>query len=397
MSLGGEPAGLYVHIPFCSAICPYCDFAVLVGGSDKRQRFVEALLLEIERHADSSFAPVDTIYLGGGTPSLLEPTELERLVGALRATFAPRANAHLYLEANPEDVSPDSLGAWRELGVDTLSLGIQSFDDETLSFLGRRHRGAEARRAVARASSAGFATLSVDLIFGLPGQSEAAWLRDVETAIELAPDHLSCYELEIHSRTTFGKRLARGELTELPGDRRADLFRLTRNTLTEAGYDGYEVSNFAREPSHRSRHNRKYWRHVPYLGLGPSAHSFDGADRWWNERSTPRWERALRSGEAPEAGRETLTREDLALETLMLTLRTREGIDLQQFERRFGYSLDGLNRDLIDRSVDSGLLQLEDSHLRPTHDGLAVADGLAAEFQLASEDATTLPEDRLAG
>ncbi len=380
-----EPAGLYLHVPFCSAICPYCDFAVRVGRREKRQLFVDTLLLEIARSEPVAqpFAAVDTVYFGGGTPSLLEPEDLARLLDAIGRTFRPDARARLYLEANPEDVDEASLEAWRRLGVDVLTLGVQSFDDDELRFLGRRHDGAAARRATELALAAGFTTVSIDLIFGLPGRSVETLRDNLLRAAALGPDHLSCYELEIHQRTTFGKRRARGELEELPGDEQAELFLLSHRILADAGYDGYEVSNFARAPKHRSRHNRKYWHHVPYLGLGPSAHSFDGRRRrWWNHRHLPRWERALRAGQTAEAGSEILEARDLALETIMLALRTTEGIDLADFERCFGVDLVETNRALVERSVASGLLGHDRGQLVPTLEGMAVADGLAGAFKI---------------
>ncbi len=385
----GEPAGLYVHIPFCSAICPYCDFAVLVGNSGRRRRFVETLLLEIGLHVDSPFSPVDTIYFGGGTPSLLDPPDLERLLSAIRKVFKPTAEARIYLEANPEDIGRAALSAWLDLGVTTLSLGVQSFDDDELRFLGRRHTANEARRAVELASKAEFETVSVDLIYGLPDQSAGAVRRNLETAASLEPEHLSCYELEIHRRTTFGKRRARGELSELPNEKQADLFCLTHETLEATGYEGYEVSNFAREPVHRSTHNRKYWRHVPYLGLGPSAHSFDSRRRWWNERSMTAWERAICSGRRPEAGGETLTRQDLALEKIMLGLRTREGLNLEDFALDSGTDLLASKMPTVQRAMDEGLLCLEADRLKPTLKGFAVADGLAAELATGLDCGTT--------
>lgn len=376
-----EPAGLYLHVPFCSAICPYCDFAVRVGRREQRKRFAESLLLEIERHRNTPFAPVDTVYFGGGTPSLLDSEDLEHLLQAIRHTFRPGPGTKIYLEANPEDIDRTRLEGWRQLGVTTLSLGVQSFDDDELRFLGRRHDAAAARRAVELTLAAGFDTVSLDLIFGLPNQTSEGLRHNFEVATRLGPDHLSCYELEIHQRTTFGKRAARGELVELPETEQAEHFRLTHRVLADAGYQGYEVSNFARAPEHRSRHNRKYWRHVPYLGLGPSAHSFDGhRRRWWNHRHLPRWERTLRASESPIASSEVLENADLALEAIMLGLRTADGIDLADYQQRFGFDLIECNRPLIERLVTGGLLHRQDHRLAPTTEGLAVADGLAASF-----------------
>ncbi|MEM7353002.1 MAG: radical SAM family heme chaperone HemW, partial [Acidobacteriota bacterium] len=366
-------------------ICPYCDFAVLVGGEAKRHRFVDALLREIALYAANDFAPVDTIYFGGGTPSLLEVEDLARILDSVRSTFAPLPDTRITLEANPEDIDPGRLADWRQLGVGTLSLGIQSFDDAELRFLGRRHDAAAATKSLELSLAAGFDTVSVDLIYGLPQQTEAALRRNLAHIAKLQPQHLSGYELEIHPRTTFGKCHQRGDLQELSESRQAALFRLTHEVLSGAGYMAYEVSNFASDPQHRSRHNRKYWRHVPYLGLGPSAHSFDGQRRWWNERLLPHWQRALKEGRKPLAGHETLRRRDLALEALMLGLRTTEGVDLERVEALGGVDLERHNRRLIERSIRCGFLRREESFLRPTVEGLAVADGLAAEFELADQ------------
>lgn len=377
-----EPAGLYVHVPFCSAICPYCDFAVVRGRPEKRRAYAETLLAEIDLTAPSPHV-FDTIYFGGGTPSLLEPRELERLLVKLRTSFRFDAGTRLYLEANPEDVDAASLAAWKDLGVSMLSLGVQSFDAGKLAFLGRRHDPDEARRAVRQAVAAGFETVSVDLIYGLPGQQHDAWRRTLEQAVELGPDHLSCYELEVHERTTFGKRRSRGELTEMPDDVQADFFAATHDVLAAAGYPAYEVSNFARGERHRSRHNAKYWQQVPYLGLGVSAHSFDGERRFWNERSLPRYERRICAGEPARAGEETLTREQRALEALMLGLRTAEGVDLERFETSYGVDLAAANHERLARWLDDGLVELDGASLRPTVRGWAVADALASSLVLS--------------
>lgn len=376
--------GLYLHLPFCSAICPYCDFAVRRGSRGQRSRFVTALVREIETTAADlppALAAPDTIYFGGGTPSLLEAEDLERILAAVRAGFSVPRGARVFLEANPEDVDAGSLDAWRRLGVEFLSLGVQSFDPLDLEFLGRRHTAAEGRRAVELALGAGFETVSVDLIYGLPHHDAGRWRRTLETAVKMRPDHLSCYELEIHRRTVFGKRQARGELAELPEERQAELFLLTHRLLADRGYPGYEVSNFARDDAHQSRHNRKYWRHVPYLGLGPSAHSFDGRRRWWNERSSPRWEKQILAGQPAVGGSEELADEDLALEAVMLGLRTAVGVDRAAFRERFGFGLAERNPGVVDRACRQGLLRAVGDRLIPTVEGWAVADALAASFE----------------
>jgi putative oxygen-independent coproporphyrinogen III oxidase len=333
--------------------------------------------------------PFDTLYFGGGTPSVLDSEELGSVIEAFRAGGWIQPSTRIYLEANPEDASESKLSSFREWGVRTLSLGIQSFDSDSLLFLGRRHSSAESRAAVESARKAGFDTVSLDLIYGLPGQTEARWRRDLETAVSLGPDHLSCYQLTIHEGTRFGNGLRDGSLVEASDDAQAAFFRLTHLSLEDAGFEGYEVSNFARSHAHRSRHNEKYWSHVPYVGLGPSAHSFDGRARSWNLRSLFEWGRAIDAGELPREAEEQLDDDALLLETVMLRLRTRDGLDLDRVRERFGVSLLDRNRVVVRTAIEDGLLVLDGSTLRPTLDGLAVADGLAGRFRWSTDTCTT--------
>jgi oxygen-independent coproporphyrinogen-3 oxidase len=377
--------GLYVHVPFCSAICPYCDFAVLTGGAEAKRRYVDALLREAELAAGDGWESFDTVYFGGGTPSALAAGDLARLLDGLRSRLPIAEGAWIHFEANPEDVSAASLAAWRGLGVRTLSLGVQSFEPATLRFLGRRHTAEEAAGSVALAREAGFPVVSIDLIYGSEGEPIDAWRRSLERAVALAPDHLSCYQLTIHEGTPFGFRARRGELAELPEGAQADLFLLTHTFLAAAGYAAYEVSSFARSPEVRSRHNPKYWHHVPYLGLGPSAHSFSGvrgARRSWNERKLGAYAARLEAGERPVAGSEELAPADLALESLMLGLRTAEGIDLAGFRGRWGFDLAAANGRLLAALATEGLVALEGERLVPTLAGWAVADALAGGIEL---------------
>jgi len=380
--------GLYLHVPFCLRVCPYCDFAVQVAGPERRRLYERSLLREIELWgAGPEIAGwrLDTIYLGGGTPSSLGADVLAGTLEALRDALPVEPDAWILFEANPEDATSPSLRLWRELGVRTLSLGVQSFDAASLRFLGRRHDPERARESVRLAREAGFDTVSLDLIYGLPDQTPKALRRDLEAALTLAPDHLSCYQLTVHRGTWFGRLAKRGELEELPDPRQAELFELVHRLLADAGYPAYEVSNFARSPEHRSKHNPKYWRHVPYLGLGPSAHSFGGLQgdpgsptgrRWWNERTLTRWAEKLERGERPVAASEELGPEELALEALALALRTPEGLEIAAFRKRYGRDPTA-DRTVCERLVEAGYLELGDGWLRPTSEGLAVADGLA--------------------
>jgi oxygen-independent coproporphyrinogen-3 oxidase len=367
------------------------------AASPARQRFTSRLVAEVALAAPAwrDPRPFDTVYFGGGTPSQLPAEELARILDACRTQLAFATPAPwVFLEANPEDVTPRACAEWRALGVRTLSLGVQSFSDEALRFLGRRHDGRQAQEAVATALAAGFDTLSIDLIFGLRGQAAEDWRLDLATAVSLQPQHLSCYQLTIHPRTRFGVQAKHGQLKELPEDDQATLFELTHHLLSDAGWPAYEVSNFARGEAHQSRHNRKYWDHTPYLGLGPSAHSLEApsgevsARRWWNERSTPLWETRLAAGERPIEAEEVLGPKELAEEALLLGLRTTAGTDLDSLKARFGIDLLAANEALVARLVGEGRLVVRadpegGQRLVPTLSGLAIADGLAAAFDLS--------------
>ncbi len=376
--------GLYVHVPFCSSVCPYCDFAVTVAGAERRQAYVDALRLEIELVVEP-WTGCDTLYFGGGTPSALTDDQLGTVIEALRGRGFLAPAAHISLEANPDDVSVARAAAWRRLGVATVSVGVQSFSDVVLARLGRRHRRSQAIAALDALKAAGITTVAADLIFGVADQDAAAWRQELATAVALGIDHLSCYQLTVHPDTLLGRRVARGAKATVGEELQAELFVSGWRQLAAAGYHGYEVSNFAAAPAHRSRHNQKYWDHTPYLGLGPAAHSFDGRRRWWNERRLRRWQHALSQGRRPLAGDEELSDRDLLLETVMLRLRTAAGLDLAAVRARFGVDLLAVNRALVERLVADGRLDLVGEVLRPTAAGLAVADGLAAGLRLGHE------------
>lgn len=376
-----ECAGLYLHIPFCSSICPYCDFAVQLGNEEDRAHLVESLVREAELYEDFGYA-IDTIYFGGGTPSELAPEQLREILEAVRQHLDVAPDAWIFLEANPEDVSREVALAWRELGVNTLSLGVQSFEAAALRYLGRKHGPEVATDSIRTALEAGFPTVSVDLIYGLPAQDLDAWARDLSTAAALGPQHLSCYQLTVKDGTAFARKRAAGRLVELSNETRGDFFELTHRSLREHGYQAYEVSNFARSGEHRSRHNRKYWYHVPYLGLGPAAHSYRGTERWWNERDFAAYRRRVDKGERPMAGSERLCDRDLTLEALMLRLRTDTGIDLAEFEERYGVRLLERNASLVESSVEAGHMVCSGDRLVLTTAGLAIVDAVAASFDI---------------
>jgi len=368
-------AGLYIHVPFCSSVCPYCDFAVTIAGDDRRGTYLDALDREIAQARDHSLR-FDTVYFGGGTPSCLTPEKLGRVLSTLGGNLDLAPDVTRHLEINPDDVNRTAAAAWRDLGFSFASLGVQSFSDEVLGFLGRRHRGADARRAAETLLDAGFPTVSVDLIFGLPGQTARDWRRQLETVLAIGVHHLSCYQLTVHDGTVFGRRKTRGELSELDEDGQAELYLLTHEILGAAGWQGYEVSNFSVGVDHRSRHNRKYWDHTPYLGLGPSAHSLVGRRRWWNQRKVRLWTTAIEGNRSPIEDQEDLSDAELFFEAVMLGLRTLDGIDRDALQQRFGAEIAQFDELAIERLIDSGHLLSDGSRIRPTPKGMAVAEGL---------------------
>ncbi len=394
---GGQPEqqfdrrpGLYVHVPFCSAICPYCDFAVVRASHQTRSSYVPTLLAEarhIVEHEDSGaqWEPFGTVYLGGGTPSALDDDELASLCQGLAQVLPVANNAHWSLEINPEDVTEGRVRAWCDLGFSYFSLGVQALDDPSLEFLGRRHSATQALEACRQvvegvASSRSCGVVSVDLIYGFEGLTVDQWRSSLHTAAGLGVGHMSCYELTIHEGTPFHRWQLSGRLV-LPRDEvREELFRATVEGLAQEGFSLYEVSNFSRSESEQSPHNRKYWDSIPYLGLGPSAHSFDGSSRWWNQRDPGAWSRSLANGESVVAERELLSPEQLRLEWLMTRMRTALGGDLLQFRERFGVDLMERRGQAVSGLIARGLVKLHESRLHPTITGLALADSVVLEL-----------------
>lgn len=317
---------VYVHVPFCGRRCTYCDFSIAVRRRAPVAAYLDALALEVAG-VELPRAP-RTIYLGGGTPSRLGGAGIAQLLGLLGS-----AADEVTLEANPEDVSAVAAREWVTAGVTRLSLGAQSFEPRVLSWMHRTHDAPMIGAAVANARAAGVTNVSLDLIFALPDALARDWSADLARAIALAPDHLSLYGLTVEPGTPLGRQVARGKAAVAPEGRYEEEYLRAHEALGAAGYRFYEVSNAAR-PGHEARHNAAYWRLVPYLGLGPSAHSFDGASRWWNEPAYARWAALLNEAKSPVAGREVLDERQRELERVYLGLRTVEGIDVPRGEGR---------------------------------------------------------------
>jgi len=363
-------AGLYIHIPFCSSRCSYCDFATGIYQSELAERYVRALVAEIETspYAD---ARVDTIYFGGGTPSLLDPSQLEPILGAARDRFDLAEAAEITLEINPGSATLERLRAFRELGINRASFGAQTFDDRELAKLGRSHTASDARRTFHDLRAAGFANVSFDLIAGLPGQTLAGWERNVDEALELRPEHLSFYLLEVHSGTPLAQHIERGVQPKPDEDLAAVMYEMMLERAAVAGYEHYEISNLCL-PGFESRHNTKYWTGEPYFGFGCSAHSYDGKNRRWsNQRGVLEYVRLVEQGSEPLVEENELTTQDLRSEALFLGLRLMRGVNRDLCKE---YETD------VERFREAGLMEIEGDLIRLTRNGALLSNEVFSAF-----------------
>ncbi len=362
---------LYVHVPFCARRCAYCDFAIAVRREVPSEAFAGQLLAEWEgwRGADrfDAATPFATIYFGGGTPSRLNPDAIGRIIARVTADRPLVPGAEVTLEANPEDVTSEAARAWVAAGVNRVSLGVQSFEPAVLTWMHRTHSAADIPRAVAALRDAGITNLTLDLIYALPEALERDWDRDLDQVLALAPDHLSLYGLTVEPRTPLGHWVERGAAVPSPDDRYAREFLLAHERLGGAGFEHYEVSNYAR-PGWRAVHNSAYWRRAPYLGLGPSAHSAVGALRWWNRREWSDWSRALEAGASAVAEEERLSPTAIALEDLYLGLRTSDGLASGRLEAG-----------RVEQWVAEGWALAQGGRVRLTAEGWLRLDALVAQ------------------
>ncbi len=370
-----EKAGLYIHIPFCQSKCAYCNF-YSITSVNLIPKFVAALVKEIKL-SKGTFDSFDTIYIGGGTPSVLTCEQIAEIIAAINKFFKIDSKAEITLEVNPGDLSLGYLTSLRSLGINRLNIGVQSFDDKILRFLGRRHNANEARQSIRDARTAGFKNLGIDLIYSIHGQSINIWKKTLAKAISFKPEHLSCYQLTLETDTLLYKKYREEKIKEPSENLQRKFFYTTAEELEKAGYIHYEVSNFTRKNNFKSRHNIKYWRHSPYLGLGPAAHSFLDNRRWWNYASVKNYLEILAQGKMPVESEEFLTPDQLKLETLFLGLRTSEGIDLILYKKRFNVDLLIDKKNIIESLVNNQFVEVKNGHLRTTLAGMAVADSLA--------------------
>jgi oxygen-independent coproporphyrinogen-3 oxidase len=320
--------------------------------------------------------PFDTIYVGGGTPSVLAPHQIANLAADARSAFHFSEDLEITIETNPADITVGLLQAVSMTGVNRISIGVQSFNDDILTFLGRRHRADQANNAVKTARKYGIENISIDLIYGIPGQEMKVWEKTLCQAVAFQPEHLSCYQLTVERGTPFAKSVSSGTITLPDEDLQAEFFFRTAEIMEKHGYLQYEVSNFAR-PGKESRHNQKYWRHTPYLGLGPSAHTFKESMRRWNRADTSSYINDLTAGRLPVEEVEILDQEKLRLETLFLGFRTRRGICLNEYRVNYGRNLLQEKRAEINSLLTGGFVEISDGFLKPTRHGMAIADSLA--------------------
>ena len=374
------PSGIYVHIPFCAAICNYCNFNRGLHDDGLRQRYVDALAADIRRHADPSIK-ADTIFFGGGTPSLLEPAELARIIRVCRDSFDLSADSEITIEANPESSTAEKLEGFRAAGANRLSFGVQSFRDEELIRLGRLHSSRMAREAVQTARAAGFDNLSLDLMMWLPGQSTAEWLTSVDALIDQQPDHASLYLLEIYPNAPLRDEMARAGWSVAPDDDAAAMYLEGLARLDRAGFEQYEISNVARPRARRSRHNLKYWQEGEWLGFGCGAHASFRGERWRTVSATGDYIDRIAAGQDVRLDRRRLGADERLEEALFMGLRLAEGLDLAGIHRRHGIDIWERYGPDLSTYVTAGWLVYEPGRrLALTRGGMLLANDVMSVF-----------------
>ncbi len=370
-------AGIYIHVPFCKQACHYCDFHFSTN-LDLKDRMVDAIVEELKLRADYlSGIPVSTIYFGGGTPSLLDPDHIERILSTVKHYF-PTSLQEVTLEANPDDLLEEKLIAWRSMGIDRLSLGIQSFDEKVLKFYNRAHSAEDSITAIEKARNTGFKKFSLDLIYGFPAADHELWKKDLEMALSLDPGHISSYALTVEPKTALGNWTKKELFEPASEEYVATQFEILQDTAENAGYIQYEISNFGK-PDQFALHNTNYWTGVPYLGVGPSAHSYDGQNRGANPANNVKYLRSIEDGIIPFKV-EQLSPHDRLNDYLLTGLRTIWGIDFQFISNQFGIDLKSLKTPILKKMEGQGWLIWKDKKLSLSKSGKLLADSIAASL-----------------
>ncbi|HEY1113229.1 MAG TPA: radical SAM family heme chaperone HemW [Chitinophagaceae bacterium] len=371
-------AGIYLHIPFCKQACSYCNFHFTTSLRYKDD-LVKALCKELELQQDYlQGETLQTIYFGGGTPSLLSLDDCRQVLDTIRSLYPVNREAEITLEGNPDDVTMEKLAGWKEAGINRLSVGVQSFFEEELRWMNRAHNAGQAHQCIENIRKAGFTNYTIDLIYGSPLLSDEQWEQNVQTAIGYGVPHLSCYALTVEERTPLFKQITQQVKEDVDNDKQARQFLLLMQWLRAADYEHYEVSNFAR-PGFRSRHNSSYWRGEKYLGIGPSAHSYDGRARTWNIANNNAYIQAINNGKVP-GETEALTDVQRLNEYLMISLRTMEGVDLAQVESGWGKDTAVRLEQQLGRYITHSLVIRNGSCFSLTDEGMLRADGIASDL-----------------
>ena len=371
-------AGIYLHIPFCKKACHYCDFHFSTSFKQKEQ-ILEALHRELKLRRDYlGQSPVETIYFGGGTPSVLEASEIRSLLDAITSLFQVSSAAEITLEANPDDLNADKVKALRDTPVNRFSIGTQSFFDEDLAWMNRAHTAGEAEDSIKRVQDAGFENITIDLIYGYPLLSDSKWKSNIGKAVDLQVPHISSYSLTVEQGTALDSFIRKGKQSPVSDAQSADQFLILMEQLEAAGFEHYEISNFAR-PGMHSRHNSNYWRGVTYLGIGPSAHSYNGGTRQWNVSNNAKYLAALQENRIP-AETEELTTEDRVNENIMTSLRTSRGLDLGSIGSGFGKPYRALIEEALAEFLEKEQVEIQGDRVVLTKAGKLFADHIAAQL-----------------
>ncbi len=374
-------AGIYIHIPFCKSKCSYCDFYSKTDFS-QRKELIDCLIKEIHLQKNYIDENVETIYFGGGTPSVLSSDELERILSALEANFLIEEDAEITLEANPDDLTAEYLNALKLIKINRLSIGVQSFDNKQLKAINRRHSSEAALTAVEVSKNNGFNNISIDLIFGLPEQDLASWKEQVNKAMYLDIQHLSAYGLMYEEGTPLWRKMKKGEVVPVDDETSIAMYHYLVKTCVENGFEHYEISNFAK-PGFRSRHNSAYWQEKSYLGIGPSAHSYNGISRQWNISSISQYCRKINQGETFYE-KEILSLQDKYNDFVMVSLRTMDGINLEILQNRFGEKMYNHCLESAEAFINNGKLAIDKNFLRLTIDGVMTSDQIIVELMYVS-------------
>lgn len=370
-------AGIYIHIPFCTKACHYCDFHFSTDLSSN-ERMINAIITEIVLRKNEITESIQTIYFGGGTPSILSNKQLEKLIQTIKNNYLVSDDSEITLEANPDDIQDQSLLGWKEIGINRLSIGIQSFLEKDLVWMNRSHSVEQALNAISLARKFGFKNITIDLIYGIPDLTASEWESNLQMAIDLNPEHISAYCLTIEPKTVFGHRFKKGEMLPINDENASEQFIFMRKKLAEAGVIQYEVSNFSK-PGFESKHNSSYWAGKKYLGFGPSAHSYDGKNRRWNLSNNSIYMKGIEDG-VDYFEEEELSEKDKMNETIMISLRTIKGIDLVNFENHFQSEK---KMELINKAikyVNTRHLTVNSNKIAATEDGLLLIDKIATDL-----------------